>query len=48
MRNDTFIRPGLEVSFKVVNEAADIVPALLASLDKGIAEANDAAVLAKF
>ncbi len=48
MRKDTFIRPGLEVSFKVVDDAAGIVPAILASLDKGLAEANDAAVLAKF
>ena len=31
-----------------IDEADAIVPALLAALDKGLAEANDAAVLAKF
>lgn len=48
MRNETFIRPGLEVRFKVVDEAADIVPALSAALQIGTHTANDAAVLAKF
>ena len=48
MRTETFIRPGLEVRFKVVQDAHDIVPALLGVLDAGIATANDDAVLAKF
>jgi uncharacterized protein (TIGR00730 family) len=48
MRNETFIRPGLEVRFKVVDEAAEIVPALNAALQIGTQTANDAAVLAKF
>jgi uncharacterized protein (TIGR00730 family) len=48
MRSETFIRPGLEVRFKVVDEAAEIVPALSAALQAGTHTANDAAVLAKF
>lgn len=48
MRAETFIRPGLDVRFKVVAEAGDIVPAVLAALDPGRPTANDEAVLAKF
>ncbi len=48
MRGETFIRPGLEVRFNVVNEAAQIVPALLAALEPERPMANDEAVLAKF
>jgi hypothetical protein len=48
MRNETFIRPGLEVRFTVVEEAAAIVPALHTALQIGTETANDAAVLAKF
>jgi hypothetical protein len=48
MRKETFIRPGLEVRFTVVNEATAIVPALRAALQMGTQTRNDAAVLAKF
>jgi uncharacterized protein (TIGR00730 family) len=48
MRNETFIRPGLEVRFKVVPEAQQIVPALIAALELGTPATNDEAVLAKF
>jgi uncharacterized protein (TIGR00730 family) len=48
MRNETFIRPGLEVTFKVVGEANQIVPALLAALQPERSSANDEAVLTKF
>jgi hypothetical protein len=48
MRNETFIRPGLEVRFTVVDEASAIVPALRAALQIGTETVNDAAVLAKF
>jgi uncharacterized protein (TIGR00730 family) len=48
MRNETFIRPGLEVRFKVVQEARQIVPTLLSALELAPATPNDEAVLAKF
>jgi hypothetical protein len=48
MRNETFIRPGLEVRFTVVDEARQIVPALRTALQIGTETVNDAAVLAKF
>lgn len=48
MRGETFIRPGLEVGFTVVNDAAEIVPAILAGLTPDRPTANDDAVLAKF
>lgn len=48
MRNETFIRPGLEVRFKVVREAQDIVPTLLSALEVTASTPNDEAVLAKF
>jgi uncharacterized protein (TIGR00730 family) len=47
MKADAFIRPGLDLNFTVVDDAAKIVPAVLASLTKG-ARPEDAAVLAKF
>ena len=47
MKADAFIRPGLDLSFTVVDDAAKIVPAVLASLTKR-AQPEDAAVLAKF
>jgi hypothetical protein len=47
MKADAFIRPGLDLSFTVVDDAAKIVPAVLASLAKH-PQAQDAAVLAKF
>lgn len=48
MRNETFIRPGLEVRFKVVDEAQQIVPTLLSALEIVPPAPNDEAVLAKF
>jgi hypothetical protein len=47
MKADAFIRPGLDLSFTVVDDAAKIVPAVLASLAKH-PQPQDAAVLAKF
>ena len=47
MKADTFIRPGLDLNFTVVDDAMKIVPAVLASLRES-AHAKDAAVLAKF
>ena len=47
MKADTFIRPGLEVSFTVVDDAKKIVPAILAASTKHLKPVDDA-VLAKF
>ena len=47
MKADAFIRPGLEVSFTVVDDAHKIVPAIIAASMKH-AEPVDEAVLAKF
>jgi len=47
MKADTFIRPGLEVSFTVVDDARTIVPAIVASATKRM-QPVDEAVLAKF
>jgi uncharacterized protein (TIGR00730 family) len=47
MKSDAFIRPGLDLSFTVVDDAAKIVPAVMASWTNRI-QAKDAAVLAKF
>ena len=47
MKADTFIRPGLEVSFTVVDDAKKIVPAILAASTKHSKPVDDA-VLAKF
>ena len=47
MKADTFIRPGLEVSFTVVDDARTIVPAIKAAAMK-LAKPLDEAVLAKF
>jgi uncharacterized protein (TIGR00730 family) len=47
MKADTFIRPGLEVSFTVVDDARTIVPAIVASAMKQV-QPVDEAVLAKF
>ena len=48
MKTDTFIRAGLEVRFNVVNEAAHIVPALEAALDRSAVTDPNLAVLTKF
>lgn len=48
MRSETFIRPGLEVAFTVVDDAAEIAPAIMAALTRDRPTANDDAVLAKF
>ncbi len=48
MKADTFIRPGLEVRFNVVDSAELIVPAVMAGLDKSALTDPNAAVLAKF
>ena len=47
MKAETFIRPGLDLSFTVVDDAMKIVPAVLASLT-GAEHAKDETVLAKF
>jgi uncharacterized protein (TIGR00730 family) len=47
MQADAFIRPGLEVSFTVVDDAGKIVPAIIAASMKH-AKPMDDAVLAKF
>jgi uncharacterized protein (TIGR00730 family) len=47
MKADTFIRPGLEVSFTVVDDARAIVPAIMAAALKH-AQPVDEAVRAKF
>lgn len=47
MKADTFIRPGLDVRFTVVDEAARIVPAITGAWDNRPAP-SDEAVLAKF
>jgi uncharacterized protein (TIGR00730 family) len=47
MKEDAFIRPGLDLNFTVVDDAKKIVPAVLASLSPGTPRKDDA-VLAKF
>jgi uncharacterized protein (TIGR00730 family) len=47
MKADTFIRPGLDLSFTVVDDAAEIVPLVLSSLGTS-ATHEDETVLAKF
>jgi uncharacterized protein (TIGR00730 family) len=47
MKADTFIRPGLEVRFTVVDDAAKIVPAIMGTWDRRPAP-SDEAVMAKF
>ncbi len=47
MKADTFIRPGLDVRFTVVDGAEKIVPAIVGAWDKRPAP-SDEAVLAKF
>jgi uncharacterized protein (TIGR00730 family) len=47
MKGETFIRPGLDLSFTVVDDAKKIVPAVLAQLT-GAEHAKDETVLAKF
>ncbi len=47
MKADTFIRPGLEVSFTVVDDAKKIVPAILAASTKHLKPVDDS-VLARF
>ncbi len=47
MKTETFIRPGLDVRFAVVDKTENIVPAVLAAYTNGNL-ANDHAVVAKF
>jgi uncharacterized protein (TIGR00730 family) len=47
MKEDAFIRPGLDLNFTVVDDAKKIIPAVLASLSPGTPRKDDA-VLAKF
>lgn len=47
MKADTFIRPGLDVCFTVVDDAEKIVPAIVGVWDSRLAPADEA-VLAKF
>jgi uncharacterized protein (TIGR00730 family) len=47
MKEDAFIRPGLDLNFTVVDDAKKIVPAVLASLSPDTPRKDDA-VLAKF
>jgi uncharacterized protein (TIGR00730 family) len=52
MKSDTFIRPGLDLSFTVVDGAEQIVPAVLASMteptETEATERKDEALIAKF
>jgi uncharacterized protein (TIGR00730 family) len=48
MKDDTFIRAGLEIRFNVVDDARKIIPALLAAAGSGETGNTDFAVLAKF
>lgn len=47
MKTDTFIRPGLDVSFTVVDDAEKVVPAIMSAWDDRPAPADEA-VLARF
>ncbi len=47
MKSETFIRPGLDVHFAVVDKTENIVPAILAAHAYG-SQTNDHAVVAKF
>jgi uncharacterized protein (TIGR00730 family) len=47
MKEDAFIRPGLDLNFTVVDDAKKIVPAVLSSLTPG-AKREDDALVAKF
>ena len=47
MQADAFIRPGLELNFTVVDDAAKVVPAALASMTE-VSPAAEEQVLAKF
>lgn len=47
MKGETFIRPGLDVRFAVVDKAENILPAILASAQNG-SPAADHAVVARF
>lgn len=48
MKDETFIRSGLDIHFSVVDSADKIVPAILAAAEFGTTSQNDHAVLAKF
>jgi len=48
MRQEAFIRPGLEVRFLVVDQAAQIVPTIVATAQPRADAAEDAALAAKF
>ena len=48
MRDQQFIRTGLEVGYHVVNRADQIVPTVQAAFDASIAEKNEATVKEKF
>jgi len=48
MREQAFIRPGLEVRFIVVTQSRQIVPAILKAARIGVAAANDRRLSAKF
>ena len=48
MKQETFIRNGLEVSFIVVDDAAKVVPAALAAMEPEAAAKAEDMVLAKF
>ena len=48
MKQETFIRNGLEVSFIVVDDAAKVVPAALAAIEPEAAARAEDLVLAKF
>jgi hypothetical protein len=47
MKTDTFIRPGLDLTFTVVDDAGKIVPAVRAAMSAP-ARAHDETILAKF
>ncbi|MDX2258815.1 MAG: TIGR00730 family Rossman fold protein [Hyphomicrobiaceae bacterium] len=48
MRDETFIRAGLEVRFTVVQHARDVVPAIIAQIGKEPVAPTDPALIARF
>ena len=48
MRSQKFIRDGLEVQFEVVNQAKDIVPAIIERAKSSDVDKNERLVAEKF
>jgi hypothetical protein len=47
MREQTFIRPGLEVGFRVVTQAKDIVPAIMDAVSTTPPSAQEREILSQ-